>query len=1224
MLVLLACAFFRMEPRKIELTPAWRLDAGAPANVGKGATHILRTTRSGGLSSLIMKLRADEAHLQGRINDPLRRPSQAAFEVGQKQGKLTGDNPLDQMALLTVAEKIFIDGLLSAPDAVKLYLETRSVHKTDIRSRYYPALGGADLADRNGEQLVEARLLRCLPVARVLDRTFHTSNVLFHGSQWVWHYSLIPDSPLTSDGDFLDSFTRFFKATRAKEQAAASDAARGHKLTEGDLANIKACVGGQMGELLEFLICKGFDDESRRALGIPDGRARASIARYDAKCAQLPALRRAAEEHVQLKQIGTTGEAPTNELAAVQRRMQRLAQEQGLFLNETQAAIASAKRSVRDDPNVLRALQAIVRNMGASFKSEDGFTPADRAVLGPVAAEVDALWGTTGSQTERIHSVLQGFLAETGRSCALAETKRLMHKANITCSKYRNCHDPVSIAQHFAARQKKTVRMIVVLFSAYAFCEGLDYKSLFSVNSDKNNKGRGEMMVKSEKRQTFAHGAGGDCLGKLALFSTLLRPVHETDLDSLFREDVRPEDVPGWERKFFLPYSGLAVAFGHVHGTKGLALKETAASNMGHFWQKLSLSADVLLSESAAADYYRDPAGGPKPIMVQEMDNSHGAADLKHCFMLGLDFFLYDRDANIGASYAGQYSRFEAHECVNGSLGTRTNGAPIPVPLASPSTARDEEMSHALEICCDKLIAVANGATSKLGGGHVTVVRSNLDAAGVFKVRPAEIERFVSATEAERASFECAPMPSYEIDGKKVIDLYRLVWRCMQNEDPETRIYLRGPHLVQWVKRSLEINTFLKPHRAPAAFHSLLESWGGFMPVVVPSIKPDKQPDDAKDTGGSYAGLGESIDRASELKRLAGMPGKHYPPALLDELWKKPELKLAEMWKGTGSLPDNYWSNLRKILRQPRVTLAAEIERRIAMANRTVANNELEQAQEDAGIQQAVFAYMLSLEARDKRVPAMQTVLQTLGMPKRDVPKHRAQCVAEIFKRKALTAIPPLAPLPPPAATAAATAVALPATAVLPPVVMPPPPAGPPPPGPPPADLVAALMAAAASAEQRATAAVQGEAAVEGRLQEAEANAFCSEIEPDGGVEPELAGGASSGSEDEGVGDEEQEAPSELPALEPILLETVEDAERLLDAVAAHVQRPTSMWGCCGGVCDDERSPYYCDDCNLYYHHRCAPIEIAGRKKTREAPKCPTCRAKALEGGRSSRRRTGP
>ena len=249
--------------------------------------------------------------------------------------------------------------------------------------------------------------------------------------------------------------------------------------------------------------------------------------------------------------------------------MRRLADEMGLFLNETQARIAAAKRSVRGDPDVLRVLQAIVRNMGASFKSEDGFTPADRAVLPPKQL-VDELWGTTGSQCERIHAVLQGYLAATGRACSLAETKRLMHEANISCSKYVAKHDPVSIAQHFAARQKKTVRMIEVLWSADAFSEGLDYKSLFSVNSDKNNRGRGEMMVRNEERETFAHGAGGDCLGKIALFSTLLRPVYETDLVTLFEGDVQPEQIPGWTRECFSPHAGLAVAFGHVCGLSSI------------------------------------------------------------------------------------------------------------------------------------------------------------------------------------------------------------------------------------------------------------------------------------------------------------------------------------------------------------------------------------------------------------------------------------------------------------------------------------------------------------------------------------------------------------------------------------------------------------------------------------------------------------------------------
>ena len=728
-----------------------------------------------------------------------------------------------------------------------------------------------------------------------------------------------------------------------------------------------------------------------------------------------------------------------------------------------------------------------------------------------------------------------------------------------------------------------------------------------------------------------------------------------TDLVTLFEGDVQPKEIPGWKPEFFSAHPGLAVAFGHVrtargsspqlpmrprrgsrlsslplppplpsllppppllplppsslfspphapshpltppggqvHGTKGQALKETATSNMAHFWQKLELPADVLLSKSAAADYYRDPSGNPKPIMVQDMDNSHGASDLEHCFMLGFDFLVHDRDASVGNSFAGMYSRFEAHEAVNGSLANRTNGAPIPVPLASPDTARDE-LPAALEICCDKLIAVANGATMKMGGGHVTVVRSELSGVGDIKVRQAEVKCFIESTEAQKAAFKAEPMPLLSLDAQQVADLYRLVWRCMQNENPATRIYLRSPHLVQWVKRARSINTFLKPPRAPAAFHSLLELWGGFLPVVVPSTKPEKQPDDAKDTGGSYAGLGESIERAAELKQLAGKPGLHYPPHLLDGLLKKPDLELEAKFKA-GTLDEGNWSKLRALLRQPRVSLAAELERRMAMAQRKEANAELEKAQCDAGVQQAVFDYILSLPALegggDKRVPAMRTLLQRLGMPKRDVPKHRAQCVAEIFKRAKLTVKPPAAA--PPAAAAAATAPAAPA------------------PAPAPATAVAAAAAAAvAKAAAAAAAAAAREAAAERALAQAEA----AKAEGD-----ELAGGASSGSEEEE--EDEDKEPGELPPPQPVVLATAEDAERLLDAAAAHAERPMSMWGCCGGVRDDGRTPYYCDGCNLYFHHGCAKNQSKGR----QAPLCPTCHTQALTGGRSSRRRVG-
>ena len=79
--------------------------------------------------------------------------------------------------------------------------------------------------------------------------------------------------------------------------------------------------------------------------------------------------------------------------------------------------------------------------------------------------------------------------------------------------------------------------------------------------------------------------------------------------------------------------------------------------------------------------------------------------------------------------------------------------------------------------------------------------------------------------------------------------------------------------------------------------------------------------------------------------------------------------------------------------------------------------------------------------------------------------------------------------------------------------------------------------------------------------------------------------------------------------LRKLELATAADAERLLDAVAAHAERPTSMWGCCGGARIGAKY-FYCDACNLYYHHECQPNEQGkGRQKI-----CASCRQAALSG----------
>ena len=66
--------------------------------------------------------------------------------------------------------------------------------------------------------------------------------------------------------------------------------------------------------------------------------------------------------------------------------------------------------------------------------------------------------------------------------------------------------------------------------------------------------------------------------------------------------------------------------------------------------------------------------------------------------------------------------------------------------------------------------------------------------------------------------------------------------------------------------------------------------------------------------------------------------------------------------------------------------------------------------------------------------------------------------------------------------------------------------------------------------------------------------------------------------------------------------------------------KPASAYGCCDGRQQNMGIPsYYCDVCNLYYHPLCQPNMSRGR----QAPLCPSCHQKALEGSdrRSTRHR---
>ena len=348
-----------MEPRRWELPPKLLNRMHLKAHVGAGAMTITRTTMSGSLFDVHARLSVSSAKLRVLLEDSLRRPPDSVLEIGVVCGELTDKNPLDRLALERVAVEVLEHGVLPLTRAVELYLDTRKAeqrlapgptprkaHSTTARSScrphrmrascihqtvpardqdrlrgLYPGLGGSTLtrASNNTRETVERRLLRNLPLARIPTYSYRTIHAIDSTRQRQWHYALLPDARSVSDEDFLASATHYYGLVAERERRAASAAQRGAALSAADFSNLRACMGGQVGELLEFLVCKGFDDAARRALGISDAAARASIARYDAVCTQLPALRREAEEHVREKVIGTTGQVVANQPVAIRR-----------------------------------------------------------------------------------------------------------------------------------------------------------------------------------------------------------------------------------------------------------------------------------------------------------------------------------------------------------------------------------------------------------------------------------------------------------------------------------------------------------------------------------------------------------------------------------------------------------------------------------------------------------------------------------------------------------------------------------------------------------------------------------------------------------------------------------------------------------------------------------------------------------------------------------------
>jgi len=118
-----------------------------------------------------------------------------------------------------------------------------------------------------------------------------------------WCQGLLPNVVGLSDEDFSESLGHFYQLEAVRSN-------QGATMTPEDVRNLKATLPAGSGSraLVDFLIAKFADDETRHVLGYTPGRVKSLINRYDDFTQQQRVQRARAELKVAGKVIKTTGE----------------------------------------------------------------------------------------------------------------------------------------------------------------------------------------------------------------------------------------------------------------------------------------------------------------------------------------------------------------------------------------------------------------------------------------------------------------------------------------------------------------------------------------------------------------------------------------------------------------------------------------------------------------------------------------------------------------------------------------------------------------------------------------------------------------------------------------------------------------------------------------------------------------------------------------------------
>jgi hypothetical protein len=191
----------------------------------------------------------------------------------------------------------------------------------------------------------------------------------------------------------------------------------------------------------------------------------------------------------------------------------------------------------------------------------------------------------------------------------------------------------------------------------------------------------------------------------------------------------------------------------------------------------------------------------------------------------------------------------------------------------------------------------------------------------------------------------------------------------------------------------------------PACFLGLLDLWGSFPPMPVPSRDPQRQPSQTNPSG-SYANIAEHIEighTGDGMEMGVYKPDKFYPEKMLPDLDKLMRDSggqgLFEMFKA-GAITPPMMADLVRQLRNSEAEIRGALTIEIQKQELRTLLDRLEEANDASGISKAVTDFVRKKSSNGKaRVEEIKKILETFNVRKSETDgKRKPQLVLQLFK----------------------------------------------------------------------------------------------------------------------------------------------------------------------------------------------------------------------------------